>query len=123
MKEFEDAAFALKDGEISKPVLSSYGYHIIKRLGAKPFDSYETLRSDIMKFIDARGIREAIVNNKIETILAKNEGLDKTTLMNQRADSLAAVDEDMKYLFQEYHDGLLLYEISNQLVWDKGAKR
>ena len=122
VKEFEDAVFALKDGEISKPVLSSYGYHIIKRLGAKPFDSYETLRSDIMKFIDARGIREAIVNNKIEAILAKNEGLDKTTLMNQRADSLAAVDEDMKYLFQEYHDGLLLYEISNQLVWDKGAK-
>ena len=28
----------------------------------------------------------------------------------------------MRYLIQEYHDGLLLYDISNQLVWDKAAK-
>ena len=28
----------------------------------------------------------------------------------------------MRYLIKEYHDGLLLYEISNSTVWEKAAK-
>ena len=35
---------------------------------------------------------------------------------------MSAADIDMRYLIKEYHDGLLLYEISNQNVWDKAAK-
>lgn len=42
--------------------------------------------------------------------------------MEQKAEELSAKDSDLKYLIREYHDGLLLYEISNQLVWDKAAK-
>ena len=34
---FEEAAFALsKDGDISRPLLTGYGYHIIKRISRKP---------------------------------------------------------------------------------------
>jgi len=34
---FEEAVFALKkDGEISKPILTSHGYHIVKRVELKP---------------------------------------------------------------------------------------
>lgn len=38
------------------------------------------------------------------------------------SEGLTLFDPDMRYLIKEYHDGLLLYEISNRLIWDKAAK-
>lgn len=123
MKEFEDRAYALKDGEMSEPFLSPAGYHIILMKGHKQLEPYDSLRSNIMKFIEQRNVRERLAMARIDTIVVHSGGtLTREEVLEQRADSLMAVDPDMKNLIREYHDGLLLYEISNRTVWSKAAQ-
>ncbi|GIV29026.1 MAG: peptidyl-prolyl cis-trans isomerase [Bacteroidia bacterium] len=45
---FENAAFALqKDGDISEPIETPYGWHIIRRVGLKLLPPYETIKNEL----------------------------------------------------------------------------
>jgi parvulin-like peptidyl-prolyl isomerase len=35
VKEFDDVAFKMKEGDISKPIKTQFGYHVIKLTGKK----------------------------------------------------------------------------------------
>ncbi len=50
-KAFEDAVFGLKSGEISNPVRTPFGYHVIKLTGIKggTRKSFESVRADLAK--------------------------------------------------------------------------
>lgn len=122
-EEFENAAYALETGQTSQPVLSPAGWHIIQLQGRKQLEPFDSLKANIYRFIEQRGLRERIAEQKLNAIVeASNGKLTAEQVMDQRSDSLSAIDDEMKNLIREYHDGLLLYEISNRMVWDKAAK-
>ena len=123
LKEFEDVAYSLQPGQMSSPFLSPIGYHIILMKERKQLEPFDSLKNDLLTVLERREMREDIISNKLrQMVKASNGTLTQDQILEKRSDSLAATDPEMKYLFQEYHDGLLLYEISSREVWEKATE-
>ena len=123
VKEFEDEAFALQPGEMSKPFQSPFGWHIILVKERKQLEPFEFHKDNILRFLEQRNARKSITERKLKEMVAASDGqVTREQLLEQRADSLSGVDPEMRYLIKEYHDGLLLYEISNRNIWERASK-
>ena len=120
LKEFEDAAWALEKGQMSKPVLSPAGWHIILLKDKGNFFDYDSQRADIVRYIEQRDLREKIIDNKLDSI-GKAQNTTAEKVLEAKRLELEANDSDLRNLIKEYYDGLLLYEISNRTVWEKAA--
>lgn len=123
IKEFEDVAFKLKPGEISQPFLSPLGYHIVRMLEQKQLEPYDTLRTNILKYLESKGLQDKLADQVLDSMVqASNQSLTVAQVLDRETDRLCAQDSDLKYLIQEYHDGLLLFELSSREIWQKAAK-
>ncbi len=116
--EFEKAAYALKAGEMSEPVLTAAGWHIIKMEDRHPFEPYEFHHDNIVKFLEQRGVKEASANNYIDSV-AKQRNVSREVIVDELCKKLQDKDRDLKYLSQEYYDGTLMYEVCKSEIWDK----
>lgn len=91
--EFEDAAFAIeKDGGISAPVMTQYGWHIIKRLERKPIQPFNEVKNDLKKRIERDSRSQVAKNTLINRI--KKEG-NFTEYPNVRTDFFVKVDSSI----------------------------
>ena len=105
LKEFEDVAYSLAPGEMSKPFLSPIGYHIVLMKERKQLEPFDSLKQNIVASLERRGIRNDIADMKLRRKV--NESVGKLTaeqVMQQQSDSLAATDNELKYALKAWFD-------------------
>ena len=119
--DFENAAYALKAGEMSAPVKSTVGWHIIYMTDRHPFESFEYHHDNIIKFLEQRGVKEASANAYLDSV-ANERKITRVELVDELHKQMMEKDADVKNLSQEYYDGTLMYEVTKKDVWDKAQQ-
>ncbi len=194
VEEFEKASFKLKtNGEISQPVRTGFGWHIIKRIDRKEIPAFEDAVAEITRKVgkDQRAdiARKSLINKlkleysfieEKENVPVKYDSIENVFVLKQEylmqgaslnktlfsfldkiylekdfakfveneknkkklkpynykvlyeefiENEILEVEEtrleekypDYKYLLKEYHDGMLLFEITDQKIWSKAV--
>ena len=76
-KEFEDVAFALNNiGDVSEPVKTQYGWHIIKLYGKKPIESLQDMKPELEQKIK-RDERSKLIDQALYNKLKSKYNIPK----------------------------------------------
>lgn len=134
-KEWLDESFKLKEkGEMSRPFQTQFGWHIIKLLDKRSeivTDSAQEARLKEQLGKDPERMKEgqAAYVKQVRARLSQDKKLRKAASgwtdeqVKDWADKQLEIDnEDFRNLYREYHDGLMLFDVSSKAVWDKASQ-
>jgi len=118
-KSFEDAAFGLdKDGDISMPILSKSGWHLIKRISKAAPDSYDILVRKMKSQINKDDRFETAKIKLIRDIKASANFMENTAVLSKFTPNLTDEFYSYKWNVPENLDKMTLISYNGSLTYD-----
>ena len=120
--EFAAAVFDLELGDLSEPHFSYYGWQLYKIFGQQKFDNFEDHRESIMDWIEEKGlIQDLKLEQAREFAEERGWNISPEEALAREDSMLTELYPDFRMLANEYHDGLLMFDVSSREVWDKAT--
>lgn len=121
-QEVSEVVFSLEEGEYSKPFISDGAVFLIMVDERRQLGTYEQNRFDIDNWMRETGVYD---ESKRKVANEYAERLGWTIRDEEAVAHLDSVLEDVEPEFgnlsREYHDGLLVFDISNHEIWERVA--
>lgn len=125
VQPFENITFDLEENQISKPFQTRYGIHISKLYAKRDIQPLDSMRSDILRKVQRDQRMQIAHESFIRKTRAEYNLPAEMTDAEVEAYADAHLEEkysDLRNLVNEYHDGILLFDVSLREVWDKASQ-
>lgn len=113
LKEIENLVFGMRKGEMSRPFLSTIGYHILLLKDRKPLEQYDVIKGDLAAEVGQQQLHRQTTTEPLQGRVIERQ--DATAVVS---DIQMPSDPVQRELFE----GLLLVEQSKQSVGRHAAE-
>lgn len=125
VQPFENITFDMQPGEMSEPFPTRFGWHFVKlydKRGIQPLDSMrQQLLMQVKRDVRYQEAEKSFIRKTRAEYNLPTEMSDEE--VKAYADAhLEEKHADLRNLVCEYHDGILLFDVSLREVWDKANK-
>ena len=125
VQPFENITFDMTPGEISEPFPTRFGWHFVKLYDKRGIQPLDSMRQQLLAQVKRDARYQEAEKSFIKKTRAEYNLPAEMTDNEVRAYADAHLEEkyaDLRNLVREYHDGILLFDVSLREVWDKANK-
>ena len=125
VQPFENITFDMTPGEISEPFPTRFGWHFVKLYDKRGIQPLDSMRQQLLAQVKRDARFQEAEKSFIKKTRAEYNLPAEMTNDEVRAYADAHLEEkyaDLRNLVREYHDGILLFDVSLREVWDKANK-
>jgi peptidyl-prolyl cis-trans isomerase SurA len=118
--DIADIILSLEPGQYSEPFVSNRTAFIVMLDARRDLGTYEDNRDDIYDWMRDNGTFDKAKQRRANEYAARLGWTERDDAAVARLDStLEEVEPDFGNISREYHDGLLVFDISNREIWER----